>query len=327
MKRLTRRQLLATAALGGPGLLLPAGALARIPPEEGSRVAGAQATAHGGFRLALPGLSRDGPPPTLSVSTGTVSQGGTTLVRVNQGVGGEALLFGRRSPLAAVGGEVLGFVGVGTQDPPGVTTLRVRVQLADGREETFERPLTVLKTNWTVDYITLPPPPPPDPNAPPPPPPPPDETELLPVIYAGVTAPLFEPGWSLPLAPPVRVTGYFGEQRSFNGGPVQGHHGGTDFGANLGTPVLASNRGRVVLAGLYRVRGNIVILDHGAGVFTLYGHLDSIAVAAGAVVAKGAKLGEVGSTGLSTGPHLHWEVAVAGVLVDGLRWLDGSQGF
>jgi murein DD-endopeptidase MepM/ murein hydrolase activator NlpD len=129
------------------------------------------------------------------------------------------------------------------------------------------------------------------------------------------------------LPTPLRVTGYFGEQRSFNGGPVQGHHGGTDLGADAGTPIYATNGGVVVMSGLYLVRGNLVVIDHGGGVFSLYGHMSERAVAAGDAVAKGQVIGYVGSTGLSTGPHLHWEMSVFGVLVDGLRWLDGSQGF
>jgi murein DD-endopeptidase MepM/ murein hydrolase activator NlpD len=186
------------------------------------------------------------------------------------------------------------------------------------------RTVVVLRTRWTTDYITLPPPPPPDPNAPPPPP---DETPLLPVLYAGVTPRKWTDGWFAPLPPPLAVTGYFGEQRSFNGGPVGGHHGGTDLGAEARTPVFATNDGVVAMSGLYAVRGNIVAIDHGSGVFSLYGHLRERVVQVGDKVTKGQVIGYVGSTGQSTGPHLHWEMAVGGILVDGLRWLDGSQGF
>jgi murein DD-endopeptidase MepM/ murein hydrolase activator NlpD len=141
-----------------------------------------------------------------------------------------------------------------------------------------------------------------------------------------VTPRKWEPGWSRPLDELV-VTGYFGEQRSFNGGPVQGHHSGTDLGAGAGTPIHATNAGTVVLSGLYLYRGNLVVVDHGSGIFSLYGHMSERAVTEGAAVTKEQVLGYVGSTGLSTGPHLHWELAVAGVIVDGLRWLDGTQGF
>ena len=130
-----------------------------------------------------------------------------------------------------------------------------------------------------------------------------------------------------PVPEPLNVSGYFGEQRSFNGGPVQGHHGGTDLGYAAGTPVSATNDGIIVLAERVRVRGYCVVIDHGGGVFSLYGHQQSLNVVAGQTISQGDIVGFVGSTGLSTGPHLHWELAVAGVLVDGLRWLDGSQHF
>ena len=88
-----------------------------------------------------------------------------------------------------------------------------------------------------------------------------------------------------------------------------------------------ANAGTVVLAGRYLVRGNLVVIDHGGGVLSLYGHMNELAVVTGQPVSKNQVIGYVGSTGLSSGPHLHWELSVAGVLVDGLRWLDGSQGF
>jgi murein DD-endopeptidase MepM/ murein hydrolase activator NlpD len=71
----------------------------------------------------------------------------------------------------------------------------------------------------------------------------------------------------------------------------------------------------------------MVVVDHGGGVFSGYAHLASLAVAEGELVAMGDTLGFVGSTGLSTGAHLHWEMAAGGVLVDGIRFVDGSNGF
>ncbi len=319
-----RRSLL----LGAPLLLTPFagrayGGRAPRPPH--------QAPAQGPMtRLAIPGLAADGQHLGASLSAASVFQGGALLVTATHGLlaagsTGGVSVFGRNYPLDQAGDSLSGFVGFGTQDPPGPATLSISVR-DDLGTQSLELPITVRATDWTVDYITIPPPPPPDPDAPPPPPPPPDETSLLPVIYAGLTPRKWAPGWTSPLET-VRITGYFGEQRSFNGGPVQGHHGGTDFGANFGTPILATNHGTVVLSGLYYWRGNIVMVDHGSGVFSLYGHMEERLVAVGDTVTKGQVLGLVGSTGLSTGAHLHWEVAVRGVLVDGLRWLDGSQGF
>lgn len=281
------------------------------------------------YRLRLPSLAFDGAPARVAVSAASAYQGGALKVSASNSVFGEATVLGRTSQLgrAGAGGDIAGIVGFGTEDPPGAATVAVRVTDLAGETVTARFPITILRTRWTVDYITIPPAPPPDPNAPPPPPPPPDETSLLPGVYAKVSPRAWSDGWALPLPAPLNVTGYFGEQRSFNGGPVQGHHGGTDLGAEAGTPVYATNKGTVVMAGLYQVRGNLVVIDHGGGVMSLCGHMRQLVVSEGQAVTKGQVIGYVGSTGLSTGPHLHWEMSVGGVLVDALRWTDGSQGF
>ena len=78
--------------------------------------------------------------------------------------------------------------------------------------------------------------------------------------------------------------------------------------------------GTVVLAEPLQVRGQVIILDHGWGVFTGFWHLSQIDVQVGQVVSRGEIIGLVGNTGLSTGAHLHWEMQVAGVPVDPLQW-------
>ena len=117
-----------------------------------------------------------------------------------------------------------------------------------------------------------------------------------------------------------RITGTYGEGRSYNGAPVSNHHSGTDFGADEGAPVLAAAAGRVAFAGYLATRGSSVIVDHGAGVFTGYHHMSRIDVVQGAPVAAGTQVGAVGMTGLATGPHLHWELIVGGVNVDPVFW-------
>jgi len=124
----------------------------------------------------------------------------------------------------------------------------------------------------------------------------------------------------VPLQGPLRVTSAFGTRRSYGSGPPTSYHGGVDYGAEVGTPVLAAGRGRVALAEELTVRGSAVIIDHGLGVYSGYYHLSEIAVEAGQEVERGDPIGEVGSTGLSTGPHLHWEIRVTGVYVDPLQW-------
>jgi murein DD-endopeptidase MepM/ murein hydrolase activator NlpD len=84
-----------------------------------------------------------------------------------------------------------------------------------------------------------------------------------------------------------------------------------DIGVPTGTEVHASAAGKVALARYRIVTGNTVVLEHLPGVFSLYYHMDSIAVSEGSVVQAGGVLGESGSTGLATGPHLHWEIRVS----------------
>ena len=114
----------------------------------------------------------------------------------------------------------------------------------------------------------------------------------------------------------------FGSVRSYNGGPTVGHHAGADIAAGQGRNVVAPARGRVVLVDEVRLRGKVVILDHGLGVFTTYAHLAQIDVQVGQVVERGQAFAKVGSTGLSTGPHLHWELWVGGANVDPLEWTE-----
>jgi murein DD-endopeptidase MepM/ murein hydrolase activator NlpD len=137
--------------------------------------------------------------------------------------------------------------------------------------------------------------------------------------YAVFTAAKY---WSDAFLAPVtgKVTTSFGTARSINGGPVSGNHSGEDYAADVGTPVWAAAPGVIAFAGELTVRGTSVIIDHGSGVFTAYHHLSRIDVAEGAYVAQGDNIGAVGMTGLATGPHLHWELVVAGANVNPVAW-------
>ena len=100
-------------------------------------------------------------------------------------------------------------------------------------------------------------------------------------------------------------TGVFGSRRTYNG-QERSWHKGLDLAAPTGTPIVAPVAGKVTFAADTFFNGNLVILDHGMHFFSLYAHMDKMAVSAGEMVTQGQALGTVGSTGRSTGPHLHW---------------------
>jgi len=130
-----------------------------------------------------------------------------------------------------------------------------------------------------------------------------------------------------PLPPKPSVLGSFPEIKSSHIssdygsriGPFTGqheHHHGLDIPAQFGSPILAAGKGMVTFAAYAPGYGNLVEIDHGQGVMTRYGHADRLLVKAGEIVAQSQEIGTVGSTGKSTGPHLHFEVSKGGVSID-----------
>jgi len=129
--------------------------------------------------------------------------------------------------------------------------------------------------------------------------------------------------WELPFTLPisgVNTSGFGDARRYAQGGPVSFHYG-LDMAAPFGTPVHATNAGRVVIAGQYPIKGGFVAIDHGAGVMSYYFHQSHIGVVEGQYVEQGEVIGEVGSEGLSTGPHLHWEMRVHGEPTNPSTWV------
>ena len=112
-------------------------------------------------------------------------------------------------------------------------------------------------------------------------------------------------------------TSSFGRRSVYNGEP-RSPHSGTDFRAGQGTPIAAPNGGTVVLAGDLYFSGNVVIIDHGWGLYSYFAHLSSIDVGEGETVERGQQVGTVGATGRVTGPHLHWTVRLNDARVDPL---------
>ncbi|MEN0062682.1 MAG: M23 family metallopeptidase [Myxococcota bacterium] len=132
-----------------------------------------------------------------------------------------------------------------------------------------------------------------------------------------------EQRWREPFLLPVKdgeFTSPFGKFRTYSDGRKD-HHTGLDLSKEQGAPILAPAEGRVLLAKPQAIFGNVVILDHGHGVTTSYNHLASIGVDVGDVVKRGQTIATLGSTGQSTGPHLHWSMVVGDDAVDPGQWL------
>jgi murein DD-endopeptidase MepM/ murein hydrolase activator NlpD len=132
--------------------------------------------------------------------------------------------------------------------------------------------------------------------------------------------------WQGPFQWPVRgkIVSYYGTRRNFNRGTLRTFHAGIDLPAPVGTPIKAAAPGRVAAVQPFKVRGNVVILDHGRGVFTIYCHLSKFNVQVGQIVNVGDVIGYAGNTGRSLGPHLHFELAVGGVTVNPLEWMEAE---
>jgi murein DD-endopeptidase MepM/ murein hydrolase activator NlpD len=213
----------------------------------------------------------------------------------------------------AAGGGAWALIGV----PPGASysSLPLEVHAADrlGNTSSLQRDLPVVRTQFPEDDLQL------DARL---------SALLTPAsldaesahfrpIYAGDDG---DKRWSGPFQLPVHgeIVTQFGTHRSYE------YHPGVDFAVPAGTPVAAPAPGVVVYEGTTPLHGNTLILDHGAGIYTTYAHLQQFSVDPGQTVRTGDVLAKVGSTGLSTGPHLHWELWVDGADVDAIQWTERS---
>lgn len=132
------------------------------------------------------------------------------------------------------------------------------------------------------------------------------------------------PLWEGSFLQPVegRISTEFGVVRYVNNELTGYRHSGLDIASPLGTPIKTTNSGVVTLARSFNVSGETIIIDHGLNVFSSYYHLDKIIVVEGDRVEKGDVIGEVGSTGFSTGPHLHWSMHIGHTVANPWKFLD-----
>jgi murein DD-endopeptidase MepM/ murein hydrolase activator NlpD len=229
------------------------------------------------------------------------------------------LLDGAALPLHRFAGGMLALgvapLGSASQDWP----LLVTTVTADGRVRSVQREIRITADSRPVEELNLPAsalsvstPAARD-----------VEAEMVQRVWA---AALPEPLWSEPFQLPLegRSTSGYGDSRTYAPGGNVSYHQGTDLAAPAGTVIHATNAGVAVIAAeypAYPIKGGLVIIDHGGGVMSYYLHQSRVLVEQGARVARGEAIGEVGSTGLSTGPHLHWELRINNVATNPHGWV------
>jgi murein DD-endopeptidase MepM/ murein hydrolase activator NlpD len=262
------------------------------------------------------------PGTALHLSAPSTTQGGLLLIEVKSTkplaeVSGE--WDGRGVPLwrdAAGDSERKGLLGVDLEKAPGEYVLKVTGQTASGEKISCSVMVAVRKGQYATEKLQVgkqfvEPSPEQIKRAD-------EERQKLRDIFDRVTPErLWDGKFRIPLDGVTTGTN-FGKRRILNGVPGS-PHGGTDLPAITGTPVHAAQRGKVVLAEELFFAGNAVVVDHGMGIYTFYGHLSEIDVRMGDILETGDVLGKVGATGRVTGPHLHWGLTVEKARVNPLE--------
>ena len=227
---------------------------------------------------------------------------------------GSVAFMGRRTDLAPGPrkGSFLAFVGIDVQAKAGPAVLVVKLVRPDGPVETVRKDLLIVDKAFPSTKLTL--------------------AQKFVTPPASVQARIKREGEIVALAMSVITPAWLGDgpfvapneaaswsnfgQRRLNNNVLQSLHTGLDLRVPFGEPIKAANAGRVVLAADLYMGGMTVIIDHGLGVFSSYGHMSKLLVTRGESVKKGQTVGLCGSTGRSTGPHLHWSVRVLDARVD-----------
>ena len=236
---------------------------------------------------------------------GAITQGGLAVGRAPKGTR-ELTLDGRRLRMDREGRFLIGFgrdasaFAVVEAKMTDSTVVRVNLRVAP-RDWQIER-IPSLRQNLTPNpaYEKL-------------------RTEELARIKSARAVTSDATGWTEHFIWPAkgRISGIFGSQRILGGVPMN-PHGGFDVAAPAGTPLLAPASGIVVLAGppQFSLEGNLLIVDHGNGLFSSFLHLSRVDVKVGDRVAQGQRLGAIGMTGRATGPHVHWGMNLGETRID-----------
>ncbi len=282
-----------------------------------------------GQELVIPGTQITLPDGIALNPTG-VKQGNTLEFRITssdvvsatgrfQINGQQAYYISRDLQFFKDNGQLYALAGIDRCNNTGTFPVTIQMTLASGESRTLSFNVRINATQYPIQDITLTP----------------QMASLLdPVIEQAElnllnrTLSAYNPErlWDGPFQMPLKVqdppiSALYGERRSYNGGaPGACGHEGQDFAVNGGTPVYAPAGGIVALAEPLKVRGNVVFINHGLGVFGGFYHLSEIDVKQGQRVNAGDLIGKVGTTGFSTGNHLHWSMWVHGVYVDPIEW-------
>jgi len=138
---------------------------------------------------------------------------------------------------------------------------------------------------------------------------------IYPLYETSVPVEYWSENFTLPVLN-ARISSNFGDMRFINGSKTPSRHSGIDYAIECGTDVYASNAGKVDFAQRLIITGNTVVIDHGLGLKTYYEHMSDLAVAQGDMVEKGQLIGHVGTTGVSTGCHLHFQAMIKNQMIN-----------
>lgn len=216
-------------------------------------------------------------------------------------------------------GDYVALQGIYGREEPGLTEFQMMIQGASFGNSGYTQYLLVRAVNFgkltsiIVDPVTL------DPALTEP-----EETYVNSLIST-ITPTQYWNGSFSALTDEPCINAPYGTSRSYNNGAYYGFHTGVDFGVcaqNLN--IYAPASGMVIATGQWNVRGNTTIIDHGQGVYSGIYHQSEILVNPGDQVTPGTLIGQIGNTGRSTGPHLHWDLWVGGIQVDPMAWLNNS---
>jgi murein DD-endopeptidase MepM/ murein hydrolase activator NlpD len=246
-----------------------------------------------------------------------VGRSGVLYVETTQPGTVSATFLGLEIPMIVYEGGLVGFLSVHRWTEPGLYPLNIAFAGSDGTTANFSRLVRVNPGGYAAEIIKLSE----------------DDAETFSdsasvqeeADYIAGLMSGFTPDrmWNGLMKLPATgvMSSAFGTARSYDlGATYDVFHAGTDFFAEQGTPIFAPADGIVVQTAYLDVRGNFTIIDHGWGVYSGFWHQSEVLVAVGDRVTTGQNIGKIGSTGLSTAAHLHWELWVNGIQVDPLQW-------